>query len=182
MYTEKVIAAVRTDEQFCDALCCDINLIFDLSPNINKLKDRADAAHQHGKKLYIHIDLAEGIGKDRYGIEFIKGFGIDGIISTRVNIIKFAREAGFNTVQRFFAVDSQSVETCVETIKASKPDMIEIMPAVMPKVITYLKSKTNMPIIAGGLISDRQEVATALKSGAWAVSTGKKELWGERYE
>jgi glycerol uptake operon antiterminator len=178
MYDKRIIAAVRAEKDFKAALLSDANLLFDLSPDINTLYQKAKSAHKHGKKLYIHIDLAVGIGKDREAIEFIKKFEVDGIISTRVNIIKYAREAGFNTVQRFFAVDSQSVETTVESIKASKPDMIEIMPGVIPKVISLLKSRVDMPIIAGGLISTEDEAKTAIESGAWAVSTGKTDLWG----
>ncbi len=178
MYDKRIIAAVRAEKDFEYALLSDANLLFDLSPDINTLYQKAKSAHKHDKKLYIHIDLAKGVGKDREAIEFIKKFEVDGIISTRVNIIKYAREAGFNTVQRFFAVDSQSVETTVESIKASKPDMIEIMPGVIPKVITLLKSKVSMPIIAGGLISTETEAKTAIESGAWAVSTGKTDLWG----
>ena len=34
-----------------------------------------------------------------------------------------------------------------------------------------------MPIVAGGLIETKEEIAEAIISGAEAVSTGKKELW-----
>jgi hypothetical protein len=43
--------------------------------------------------------------------------GVDGIISTRTNIIKFARQEGLTTVQRFFIVDSHSVDTTVELVQ-----------------------------------------------------------------
>ena len=56
-------------------------------------------------------------------------------------------------------------------------DMIEVMPGTVTKVITSLKTKTEIPIIAGGLIETRQEIDEAMNSGAAGVSTGKKELW-----
>ena len=128
---------------------------------------------------FIHIDLAAGIGKDESGLSFLKNIGIDGIISTRVNIVKLAHKFGLFTVQRFFIVDSHSVDTTVEAIKSSKPDMIEIMPGIVTKVIKSLCSKVDIPIIAGGLIETPEEVSEILDSGASAVSTARHSLWGE---
>ena len=95
------------------------------------------------------------------------------------SMIKTARKLGVFTVQRFFIVDSQSVNTTLEGIKASKPDMIEIMPGIVTKVIADLKSKLNIPIIAGGMIDSKMEVRDALLNGATAVSTSHRELWGK---
>jgi glycerol uptake operon antiterminator len=74
-------------------------------------------------------------------------------------------------------VDSQSIETTVESALSSKADMIEIMPGTLSKVIKKLKTRLPMPIVAGGIIETKQEIEEVLKSGAHAVSTGKKTLW-----
>jgi glycerol uptake operon antiterminator len=55
--------------------------------------------------------------------------------------------------------------------------MIEIMPGVVPKVITRISAQTKRPVIAGGLIETEEEVKEILNSGAAAISTGKKALW-----
>lgn len=133
--------------------------------------------HEAGKKCFVHIDLAEGIGKDRSGIEYMKKKGVDDIISTRTGTIKIARDLGMFTVQRFFIVDSRSVNTTVESWKTSKAQMIEIMPGSILKVIPKLKETVEVPIIAGGLIETEQEASEAVKWGASAVSTGQKNLW-----
>ena len=172
-----VIAAVRRSEDFEKAVSSENRIIFDLSPDISDIGEKVKKAHEADKKLFIHLDLASGIGKDKSGILFVKSLGVDGIISTRTNIIKSAREAGLFTVQRFFAVDSQSVDTVSETQKSSKADMIEIMPGIVSKVISGLKNLINVPIIAGGLIETADEVRDAVRAGATAVSTGKIELW-----
>ncbi len=172
-----VIAAVRSYEDFKKAVASGCNMIFDLAPDISDVAEKARLVHDAGKKMFIHLDLASGIGKDRSGVAFVKDAGVDGIISTRVNIIKISRDAGLFTVQRFFAVDSQSVDTMVDSQKTSHADMIEIMPGVVGKVIAALKRCINVPVIAGGLIQTREEVEAALSSGATAVSTGKAELW-----
>ena len=148
-----------------------------LTQNIADIKRQAESAHKGGKKLFIHLDFAEGIGKDEYGIRFAREQGIDGIISTRANIIKLAKKEGLFSLQRFFIVDSQSINTTIETLKSSKPTMIEVMPGNNPKVVKRLKAKIDIPIIAGGLIETQEETIEIIKNGAFAVSTGSEELW-----
>lgn len=172
-----VIAAVRTQEEYEKALLSGAVRIFDLSPDLLTLADRVKAAHAAGKKLFVHFDLATGIGKDKSGIAFAAALGVDGVISTRVNIIRMAREAGLYTVQRFFIVDSHSIETTIEALKASKADTIEVMPGIAYKVIRALEEKLDVPIIAGGLIESAEEAEQAYKNGASAISTGKATLW-----
>ena len=172
-----IIAAVRNDNELELALKADVWVIFDLSPNLLTLAKKAEMVHSAGKKIFIHIDLAEGIGKDKCGIDFVRRCKVDGIISTRSNIIKLGREAGLGTVQRFFIVDSKSVDTTVETVKTSRPDMIEIMPGIVTKVVASLKATLDMPVICGGLIDDVREIDSVLSAGATAISTGKTELW-----
>lgn len=172
-----IIAAVRTEEEVHAALESDVNTVFFLAPGIFNLTKTVEKIHAKGKKLFIHMDLAEGIGKDRAGLQLVRNLHVDGIISTRSGLIKLAKEVGLFTVQRFFLVDSHSVETILETIKSVKPDMAEVMPGVVPKVIADLKEKVTIPVIAGGLIDSREEIENALRSGAAAVSIGKKEFW-----
>lgn len=180
--SNKVIAAVRTREELMRAAFSDVRIVFHLSPDILTLEEDIKILHNAEKKFFLHMDLADGIGRDRSGIEYIKKLGVDGIISTRTSIIKYARELGVFTVQRFFIVDSQSIYTTIETLKSSKAQMIEVMPGNMSKVIKRLKDTIDVPIIAGGLIETGEEVVGILKSGASAVSTGKAQLWGGRYE
>lgn len=174
---EKIIAATRSDEEFSRALKDAPTIIFDLAPDLMSITNKVAKAHEAGKKYLLHIDLAKGLGKDESGIRFLKRVGVDGIISTKANMIKLARESGIYTVQRFFIVDSRSVDTTVETIKSAKPDMVEIMPGIVYKVISSLKVLVDVPIIAGGLIDRAHEVGEALVHGAAAVSTGYPELW-----
>ncbi|MBR2500356.1 MAG: glycerol-3-phosphate responsive antiterminator [Clostridia bacterium] len=173
----KIIAAARNAQELLAALDSKVEIIFMLSPNISDIKKQTEIVHKAGKKLFIHLDLAEGIGKDEYGIKFVKEQGVDGIISTRTNIIKLAKKENLFAIQRFFVVDSQSVYTTIETAKTSKADMIEIMPGTMVKVIKRIKEEIDIPIIAGGLIETKEEFEAAISCGALAVSTGKKEFW-----
>lgn len=174
----KIIAAVRTEGDLKAALAGQVDTVFLLTPNIYDLARQAQAVHRAGKKLYIHLDLAEGIGKDALGIRYAKEQGVDGIISTRSNIIKLAHKEGLATVQRFFIMDSHSIQTTVDSARSTKADMIEIMPGTVAKVIERLKWELPMPIVAGGLIETEEEIRAALSAGAKGISIGKKEFWG----
>lgn len=173
----RVIAAVKDENAMQRACRSNVSMIFDLAPKIDELEKRIELCKASGKILFIHIDMAEGLGKDKAGLKYAKEKGVAGIISTRSTLIKQAKESGLKSVQRMFILDSQSLETGIEMIKI-KPDMIEIMPGVISsKVIKRVCSKTNLPVIAGGLIETPEEVEAALRAGAVAVSTGKEKLW-----
>lgn len=172
-----IIAAVKNINELTLACKTEVSMVFWLSPSILTLDTMIRTAHAAGKQIFLHIDLAEGIGKDREGLLYVKKRGADGIISTRVNIIKAARETGLQTVQRFFMVDSHSVNTALEGIRASRTDMVEVMPGIVTKVIADLHKKLSIPIIAGGLLDSKEEVEKALESGAAAISTSRAELW-----
>ena len=63
-------------------------------------------------------------------------------------------------------------------LKRLKQSAIEIMPGVITKLLKRLHNEfPDLPIICGGLIDDKNEIIDALKHGAMAVSTSKKELW-----
>jgi len=47
----------------------------------------------------------------------------------------------------------------------------------MPKVIKRIVQHQHIPVIAGGLIDDKEDIMTALKAGATAISTTRQELW-----
>ena len=91
-------------------------------------------------------------------------------------MIRAAKELGIFSVQRFFALDSQGVNSISEMIDSSKPDLIEIMPGIATKVIARFSGR-GTPVIAGGLIESKSELTEVLTAGAEAVSTGKRELW-----
>jgi len=176
-YMHKIIAAVRSRQDLAEALVSGVSDIFLLKTDIMELQSVVEKVHAVGKSLFVHMDFADGVGKDTSGCLFLKSLGVDGIISTRANIIKSARENGMKTVQRVFIVDSHSIVTAADTMQKNLPDMIELMPGIAAKAISFFRDRVTIPVIAGGLIETEEEVKVALDSGASAVSTGKRELW-----
>ncbi len=170
-----VIAAIQ-QEGLQAALASPVQIIFHLGVDLMSVQDVVEQVHNAGKYIFIHLDLAEGIGKDRAGVRYLAQCGADGVISTKAQLIRYAKEQGLITVQRFFALDSKGMESIGEMAKNTNPHLMEIMPGVIGKAIRRF-SGGSIPVIAGGLIQTKSEVTDALGCGASAVSTGKSELW-----
>ncbi len=171
-----VIAAASNEQAFYDALTAPPEIIFYQNISLPKIQKLVQEAHGAGKHLFVHMDLAEGLGKDRTGVEYLASCGIDGLISTRGQLIRYARESGLLTVQRFFMLDSQSLSGVHTMITNTMPDLIEVIPGIIGKAIKRFAGGP-VPVIAGGLIETKAEVTEALASGASAISTSAENLW-----
>ncbi|MBR3053241.1 MAG: glycerol-3-phosphate responsive antiterminator [Firmicutes bacterium] len=174
---KRIAAAIRTEKDFSTALRSGVEVVFLLHSNIMTVHQSVKEVHSSGKYAFVHVDFAEGIGKDRAGLEFLAKQGVDGILTTRTNIVRMATEFDLVTVQRFFLVDSHSLNTSVESLRIAKPDIIELMPGIVTKKIREFAQISEVPIIAGGLIETEEEVREALDAGADVVSTGEVRLW-----
>ncbi len=175
-----VIAAVKNNEGLHDAVKSDCNIIFLLYGDIMTLKDQVELINKHHKKVFIHLDMITGMASNPIIIDYIeKNLHVEGVITTKINMVKRAIEKNLNVVQRFFILDSMSLNSALDSLKKVRPQAIEIMPGIMPKVIKKIKEEVNIPIIAGGLVEKKEEIIEILKSGAVSVSTTRKKLWEE---
>ena len=102
---KKIAAAIRTEKDFSKALKSRVDVVFLLHSNIITVNQSVKEIHGAGKKAFVHLDFAEGIGKDRAGIEFLAKNGVDGIFTKRKNIVRNSKEYKLTTVQRFLIVD-----------------------------------------------------------------------------
>ena len=111
-------------------------------------------------------------------IEYLKNnTDADGIITTKPALIKKAKELSLYTVLRYFLLDSMAYENIFTQQHTVHPDFIEVLPGAMPKVIQKLCSEIKVPVIAGGLIIDKESVMGALSAGATAVSSTNHNVW-----
>lgn len=92
-------------------------------------------------------------------------------------LIRRARHRGLLTVQRAFILDSLSLTSLSGQLEQGKPDFVEILPGIMPRVIAEISARTQVPVIAGGLLRDKADVMAAMRAGAAAVSTSAPSLW-----
>ncbi len=177
-FGSKVIAAVRDDKSINQACSGGVPAVFMLKASILSLPAQLERLRACGKKVFVHIDLAEGIASDQAGVRYLSRFiRPDGIISTRAPLLRYAKEEGLLTVQRLFLVDSSSLESGEKLAKSVSPDFLEVLPGLVPKAISYLKKYLSLPLIAGGMITQREDMEAAIAAGAAAVSTSSSTLW-----
>ncbi len=173
-----VIAAVKDFGDMELAAHSNVQIIFLLGSNIMNLPEICNIAHRNEKVVFVHLDLCEGLGKDNAAVDWCATYiRPDGVISTKAPLLKRAAGQGLMTIQRLFLMDSTSIGKGISLLKKSPPDMVELLPGLIPKAITLLNDELECPIIAGGMVTEKQEVHDALVSGAVAVSTSEKKLW-----
>ena len=82
-----------------------------------------------------------------------------------------------HTASLYFLLDSLGLQNIVRQDQDSSADMVEVLPGVMPKIIHYLSGVIHRPIIAGGMIRDKEDVMGALSAGAVAISSTNRNVW-----
>ena len=173
-----VIAAVKDMEGLRLSLETDCTVIFVLFGDICSIADIVEAGKVGGKLVVVHLDLITGLSTKEIAVDFIHKYTrADGIISTKPALIKRARELGLGSVLRFFALDSLAIESIRRQLTLVTPDLVEVIPGPMPKVIKRLAEGIRVPVIAGGLISDKEDVLAVLDAGALAISTTNSDVW-----
>ena len=173
-----IIPAVKTDKDIEEAINTDNEIIFILTSTITNIPEMVKKIKSSGKLAFIHFDLVDGLARSVHALDYLaEATNTDGIITTKTTLVKAARERNIFVVQRFFILDSLSIESGFKAIRDYKPDAIEILPGLMPKVIKQFSGSTSTPVIAGGLITDREDIMAALNAGACSVSTTKYDTW-----
>lgn len=173
-----IIAAVCNEDELALALESDCRVVFLLMGNVLDICELTRRVHARGKLCVIHLDLIEGYSSKEIAVDAImQATNAEGIISTRGALIKRAKQLGLAAVQRGFMLDSRSLNSFEQQIQQSKPDFVEILPGLLPKVIAQLKERITAPIIAGGFIHEKEDVIAALQAGALAVSASSPKIW-----
>ena len=175
---EPVIAAVKTDEALTAALASPCSAVFLLASTLLTVDGLVHRIHDAGKLAVVHIDLVDGLSSREIAVDSLNALcHPDGIISTRPTLIRRARHRGLLTVQRAFILDSLSLTSLSGQLEQGKPDFVEILPGIMPRVIAEISARTQVPVIAGGLLRDKADVMAAMRAGGAAVSTSAPSLW-----
>lgn len=173
-----IIAAVRNPKDIYDAVESEAEVIFLLGGNIYNLKKMVDFISQSGKHVFVHLDLLKGYAQDNYFIKYLKEeINPTGVISTRNSLVAKAKQEGLMTVQRLFLLDSSAMDTTIQSARKIKPDAVEVLPGLVPKIIHRVKDELAIPIITGGFIETEEEVQSCINAGAIAASTSHKPLW-----
>ena len=173
-----IIAAVKELDKLDIALDSPCENIFLLSGNIFNLKEISLRVKLRNKGLYILADSVDGFSKDTWGLEYIiKNIELDGIITGKSNLIKLCKDMGVFTIQRMLIHNSKELNEGLASIKSLRPNVINICPGTMPKIIDKVYLETMIPIIASGLIEDSEDIQLALSSGAKGIASTSINTW-----
>lgn len=176
--SSRVIASVKDDAGLARMLDsrCRVGII--LYGSILTLPEQLRRMQARDKMALVDIDLIDGLSADAAGVEFLaKRIGAQGLLSNKAPVVKLGVQAGLLSVHRHFMTDSMAFHNLERQVKQASPDAVELLPGCIPKVIGWLTETIHVPIIAGGLIHDIDDVDTALRAGATAVATSNAELW-----
>ncbi len=177
-----VIAAIKDDQGLAHAIDTDCEIIFILYGDVCTIPKIVEQIKSAGKVAMVHIDLVAGLNNTKeISVDFIKNnTRADGIITTKGNLIGRAKELGLYTVLRYFVIDTMALVNIEKQDRHGivQPDVIEILPGiVLPKIIQRVNKVSKVPVLAGGLIADRDDVMNALNNGVLAVSTTNELVW-----
>jgi glycerol uptake operon antiterminator len=173
-----IIAAIREPSDVELALSGPSTTIFLLNGHVLNVVDSIRRATREQRYVFVHVDLIDGLAKDQHGVRWLaESARPTGIITTRASLVSAARVLGLATIQRLFLLDSQSIHTGLDLAHASRADVLEVLPGILPDVIAELVPRAGRPLIAGGLIKTREQCRAALAAGAWAISTSDHSLW-----
>ena len=174
-----VIAAIKDEEGLRKCIHSEIQIVFVLYGDICSIGDIVSRLKKAGKTVMVHLDLITGLSSREIAVTYLKAVThADGIISTKPAVIRQAKEEGLFAIMRFFVIDSIAFDSIERQTESVHPDMIEVLPGVMPKITQQdLSSNSRVPVIAGGLISDKEDIMAALSAGAVSISTTNQAVW-----
>lgn len=173
-----IIPALKNDNYLDEAIKSSSEIVFVIMANILNIKEIVKKLKEAQKIVYVHVDMIDGLSSSNNGVEYLmKEIKPDGIITTKHNIVAFANKNGIKVIQRFFVLDSFSLENTIFHIKENKPSAVEILPGLMPKIIKKINASIRIPVITGGLVDEKEDIINALTSGAVGISTTCKNIW-----
>ncbi|WHY71950.1 glycerol-3-phosphate responsive antiterminator [Fictibacillus enclensis] len=174
-----VIPSVRDLKQLRIALKSVSPIILLSETHIGNLQSLTRKCHESNKKVIVHLDLVGGLNKDPIGLKMLRDlFKVDGIISPNVKIINQAKDLGLFSIHRLFLLDSRSLETGLKSTNGSQLDAIEVLPGPFAKhFIEQIKTFKKAPVLAGGFISTKEDVAELFNAGFHGITTSSSDLW-----
>ncbi|WP_427008583.1 glycerol-3-phosphate responsive antiterminator [Pseudarthrobacter sp. H2] len=173
-----VIASIKDKDGLRAVLRVSCPVVFVLFGSIMTIPGIVATLKGAGRTVFVDVDLVDGFSNKPVVVDFLKEHTrADGVLSSKSIMVKTAKAAGFLAIHRLFLIDSFSYHNVPKQVSLSNADAIEIMPGCMPRVISWIRKDTDIPLIAGGLVCDKQDVTSALGAGAIAIASSNRDVW-----
>lgn len=171
-----VILGITKESDFELAAQNESQVVFTLFGSISNISNTIHRLKQMKQLVFVNIDMVDGFSSRNSVIDFLKTTELDGIISSKPNILRYAKEEGVFTIHRFFILDSSSWRNIDRQLEISQADIINITPG-WTKVIEWTAERFSTPIISSGLVCDKEIVIENLNAGALAICTTNHDVW-----
>jgi glycerol uptake operon antiterminator len=173
-----VIASVKDDAALVRALASKCQTLFILYGDITNIESIVNRAKKDGRTVLVNLDMVDGYATRAVAIKHLqRRTHADGILSSKAVLVRAAKDLGMIAVHRLFMIDSFAYHQLPDQARSSQADCLEILPGCLPRVIGWIRGDTDLPLIAGGLVCDANDVVTALRAGAEWVATSDQSLW-----
>lgn len=175
-----LVPVVETRIQFIQAL--DMSAVRAMllhHCNVFEFADLMARAARAGCAVYVNMDHIDGIYADEAGFQYLaERLRARGVISSHPKALALAKQAGLETIQRIFAVDSAGLMMALESVDLARVDMLDFAPAlVVPHIMPRLRSCLPIPFMASGLLHTTAQLQEVIKSGVQAVAVTHPEKW-----
>jgi len=173
-----VIASIKDEDGLRAVLSAPCPVVFVLFGSVMSIRGIVETLKSAGKTVFVDVDLLDGFSSKPIVVDFLRAnTRVDGILSSKAAIVRAAKTAGFLSIHRLFLIDSFSYNNLPKQVSISGADAIEILPGCMPRVISWVCDDIDLPLIAGGLVCDKEDVIGALGAGAAAVASSNRDVW-----
>ena len=171
-----VILGVNKESNFELVEKNESQVVFTLFGTISNIGDTIHRLNKIKKLVFVNIDMVDGFSPRNSVIDFLKTTELDGIISSKPNVLRYANDQGLFTIHRFFILDSSSWRNIDRQLEISQADIINITPG-WTKVIKWTSERFSTPVISSGLVCDKEIVIENLNAGAIAICTTNHDVW-----
>lgn len=155
----------------------DAKAVFVLFGSVANICDIVKRLKACGKSVYVNVDMVEGFAPRNAVVDFLsENTEVDGIISSKTEILRYAKKNGLLSIHRFYILDSSSWRSIAKQLELSNSDIINITPG-WTKVIEWTVAAYKKPVISSGLVCDKEIVIENLNAGAIAICSTNHNVW-----
>lgn len=178
LFGHPIVAALQSGDLIDAVARSRVQSVFVRCGDIRSIRTIVRELLRAGKQVYVQIELVRGLSNDQEAVEYLaEEVRPHGIVTTKGFMIRAIRAAGLVAVHHVFLMDFHSLHQGIKNVKTTKPDAVEIMPGLMPRVVREFRAAVAVPLVVGGMIRYESEIRAILEAGADAAICGTPELW-----
>ena len=172
-----VIASVTRDREIAAAGAGRTRVVMLNSIELACLANLVAQARAADLLCLVHAEMIAGLANDAAAVGYLKSIGADGVMTTRAQTVSATRSLGLIAVQRVFVTDHVAVERSLAAVERTRPDLVELSPALTLGALDAGTRKRFSPMLANGLVTEPGEVEWLRELGAVGVTTSRATLW-----